>query len=312
MNICVTGALGHIGSYLIRNLGIQNLNKVYLVDNLLTQRYASLFDLPDRPQFHFREIDIFSPDLGPIIEDCDYLIHLAAITNAEKSVKNIDEVENVNKQGLKRVAKLCAKHDCGIIFPSSTSVYGSQAELVDEDCPADELKPQSPYADSKLYAENLLKSLGEFSGLKYVVLRLGTIFGFSIGMRFHTAVNKFTWQAVMGQPITVWETAYHQKRPYCGLKDCITAINLFIAQSVLPNDIFNIVTSNHTVNEIVQIIKESVPGLKIEFVKSPIMNQLSYEVSNRKSCAQGMSYEDAVEVEIKNTIHRLGKSNQAF
>ena len=33
-------------------------------------------------------------------------------------------------------------------------------------------------------------------------------------MRFHTAVNKSCWQAVMGQPLTVWETAYGQKRTY--------------------------------------------------------------------------------------------------
>ena len=51
-------------------------------------------------------------------------------------------------------------------------------------------------------------------GLKGVSCRFGTIFGASPGMRFHTAVNKFCWQAVMGQPITVWSTAYDQKRPY--------------------------------------------------------------------------------------------------
>ena len=38
-------------------------------------------------------------------------------------------------------------------------------------------------------------------------------------MRFHTAVNKFCWQATMGQPISVWTTAYDQKRPYLDIED---------------------------------------------------------------------------------------------
>ncbi|MBU0987007.1 MAG: SDR family NAD-dependent epimerase/dehydratase, partial [Proteobacteria bacterium] len=60
MNLCITGALGHIGSKLIRNLSIPGLKKVYLVDNLLTQRYASLFDLPYGIDFIFHPIDILS------------------------------------------------------------------------------------------------------------------------------------------------------------------------------------------------------------------------------------------------------------
>ena len=45
MNICITGSLGHIGSAFIRNIPTSLVDKVYLVDNFLTQRYASLFDL---------------------------------------------------------------------------------------------------------------------------------------------------------------------------------------------------------------------------------------------------------------------------
>ena len=146
MNICITGALGHIGSKLIRNLTIDNLEKVYLVDNFLTQRYASLFDLPDGIDFTFYEIDVHSKIMESIVEKCDVLVHLAAVTDAEKSFENATEVEEVNKIGFEYVANLCADAGCSLLFPSSTSVYGSQNELVDENCPDEELKPQSPYA----------------------------------------------------------------------------------------------------------------------------------------------------------------------
>ena len=309
MNICISGALGHIGSKLIRNLSIPDIEKVYLVDNLLTQRYSSLFDLPDGIDFIFHQIDINSKEMRKIIENSDVLIHLAAVTDAEKSFEKINEVEEINKKGSEYVANLCADSGCSLLFPSSTSVYGSQNELVDENCLEEELKPQSPYADSKLYSEKLMAELDQKKGLKYVTFRIGTIFGYSIGMRFHTAVNKFVWQASTGQPITIWSTALNQKRPYCDLEDCIRAINFFAAKDCFDNQIYNIVTDNFTVQDIIDVIKKHVPEIQISFVDSPIMNQLSYEVSNKKSKGLGLTYNGNIEDGIRESLFKLRNVN---
>ena len=67
-----------------------------------------------------------------------------------------------------------------------------------------------------------------------IILRFGTIFGISPGMRFHTAVNKFCFQASIGEPLTVWRTAYDQMRPYLYLNDAMKAFRLIINQSVRP------------------------------------------------------------------------------
>ena len=40
---------------------------------------------------------------------------------------------------------------------------------------------------------------------KYLILRFGTIFGTSVGMRFHTAINKFCYEVVMKRPLTIWK-----------------------------------------------------------------------------------------------------------
>lgn len=305
MRICITGALGHIGSQLIRKLTFPKLEKIYLVDNLLTQRYASLFDLPKNRNFYFYEMDILAKGMEKIIKDSHVVVHLAAITNAEASFYNKELIDKVNKQGLENIARLCAKYKSALLFPSSTSVYGSTEELVDENCIVEDLKPQSPYADSKLYGEKFLKFLAEIEGLKYVVFRLGTIFGYSIGMRFHTAVNKFIWQAVNGEEITIWKTALNQKRPYCGLSDAITAIQFAITNHIFDLGTYNIVTLNTTVKEILYIIKEFIPQIKIKFVESPIMNQLSYQVSNKKSLAHGFTYKDRLKDSIEQTIKKL-------
>lgn len=309
MNLCITGALGHIGSELIRNLQIPQLKKVYLVDNLMTQRYASLFELPDNIHFIFKETDILSPEMGQIIEDSNALIHLAAATDAERSFERAKDIEEINKKGLENVARLCAESNCPILFPSSTSVYGSQREVMDETCTEDELKPQSPYADSKIFGEKLLAGLSRKMGLNYLIFRIGTIYGYSIGMRFHTAVNKFIWQASTGRPITVWKTALHQKRPYCGLTDCINAINFFVANDHFDDTIYNIVTANYTVQEIVNVIKNHIPDLEVSLVDSPIMNQLSYEASNRRSRDLGFTYHDNIKESPRVVLKKLKNVN---
>lgn len=316
MNICITGALGHIGSHLIRNLSLPSLGRAHLVDNFLTQRYASLFDLsrqqaglPKNINFIFHELDILEPKMAPIIKDSDVVIHLAAVTDASSSFKEVKQVKRINKKGFEKVANLAAQYGACLLFPSTTSVYGVQSGVVDENCPDKDLKPQSPYAESKLYGEKLLSELGQKKKLKFVTFRLGTIFGYSIGMRFHTAVNKFIFQAVNNQDITVWETAYEQKRAYCDLDDAVSAINHAIQKNLFDNQIYNIVTTNLTVKDILTVIKKFTPKIKIKFVDSPIMNQLSYEVSNKKSRQKGFLYKGNVEKSIRETIIKLQNIN---
>lgn len=309
MNLCITGALGHIGSALIRQIDFANVNKVYIVDNFLTQRYPSLFDLPDGIDFQFCDIDICTDKIEKVIADSDVLIHLAAVTNAEASFHNNDSVESVNKKGLENVARLCAKHNCTILFPSSTSVYGVQEGLVNEECREEDLKPQSPYAESKLFGEKLLQKLADENGLRFVVFRLGTIFGYSIGMRFHTAVNKFIWQSALGEKLTVWRTALNQKRPYCELNDCIQAIKHTIEQDIFDGEIYNILTTNLTVGNIVDAIRQLVPDVAVELVDSPIMNQLSYNVCTAKSIQRGYTYSGSLEKSIRESVSKLRNIN---
>ena len=174
--------------------------------------------------------------------------------------------------------------------------------MVDEECLIDELKPQSPYAEYKLKSEQMLNDMSNQDGLKYIICRFGTIFGTSAGMRFHTAVNKFCWQAVMGEPLTVWKTAMNQKRPYLGVKDAVRSIKFIIENDLFNCTIFNILSCNSTVKQIIEIIKRKISKLNIELVETEIMNQLSYEVSCEKFKNTGFKFTDDIQKGIFNTI----------
>ena len=116
--------------------------------------------------------------------------------------------------------------------------------------------------------KNLVQSLAA-KGLKAIVCRFGTIFGPSPGMRFHTAVNKFCWQAVMGQPLSVWRTAYEQKRPYLDLADAVRALAFIIERDLFDGRIYNVLTLNATVRDIVEAIKGFVPEYEGRLRRQP-------------------------------------------
>ena len=305
--IVVTGALGHIGSRLIRKLpmAFEGGAEIVLLDNLSTQRYCSLFDLPDGASYRFVQADVVEDQLEGFFDGADAVIHLAAITDAAGSFDRQEQVEQVNFVGTQKVARACMATGSVLMFFSTTSVYGTQSETVDESCPASDLKPQSPYAESKLRAEGYLQSLDGRQGLLFVICRFGTIFGTSTGMRFHTAINKFCWQAVNGLPLTVWRTAMDQKRPYLALSDAVEAVKFILRRDLFDRRIYNVVTVNASVREIVELIGKYVPGVSVQYVDTPIMNQLSYHVLNTRFASLGFDFKGGLEAGIRETVELL-------
>ena len=308
--IVITGALGHIGSRLIRDLPKSFPEASFvIIDNMAAKRYSSLFDLPGGVKYNFIEGDILKLELDPIFENTDMVIHLAAITDAAGSFDMKDLVEYHNFNATQKVADSCLKTGAAMVHLSSTSVYGTQNDIVDESCSLEELQPQSPYAETKIIEENYLRELCQ-KGLKHVIFRFGTICGTSIGMRFHTAVNKFCWQATVQKPLTVWRTALHQKRPYLTLHDAINAFKFIGEKQLFSGEIYNVLTQNLTVDDIVKNIRDIVSEIEIEYVDSEIMNQLSYEVCNRKLIDQGFVYTGSVNQSIVNTLDLFKSINR--
>jgi nucleoside-diphosphate-sugar epimerase len=288
--ILITGGLGHIGSYLINNLPAAY--DVTAVDNMLTNKYNSLFELTRN--INFINCDFIDIPID-ILESTDIILHLAAITDAANP-NNHDEIETINVGLTKLFIDKCAKHsNAKFIFPSSTSVYGVSSKYVTED---DDkfINPQSRYAESKIKIENYLKK----SDVNYTILRLGTIFGVSWGMRFHTAVNKFCYQAALGLPLTVWKQNYDQYRPYLGLSDCRDGI-LQTINNKSERQVFNLITNNYKLDHIVELIN-SVKKVNLNMVDTPLLNQHSYKVDTSKIKRLGYHPRSNIYSEIKKTI----------
>lgn len=304
MRILVTGGLGHIGSKLIREYADRDdIELIRILDNLSTQRYCSLFNLPNNVKYEFIEGDINNIELiRKAVKDIDLVIHLAAITDAPSTINNRELTFKVNYEGTWNVLNAAINANVRrFLYPSTTSVYGETEGIVDEKSDESVYKPASPYAESKLKAEKLIQEIARENGFPAIILRKGTIFGTSIGMRFHTAINKFCFLASMRKPLTVWDSALNSKRPYLGLNDCINVYKFFESNGK-SGEVYNVVTKNFEMQEIVDSIKQIVPNVEIEITKSPLLNQKPYHVSNEKIKALGFEFKDDLNDSIKETI----------
>jgi UDP-glucose 4-epimerase len=173
MAILVTGGSGYIGSHMVHALADAG-EKVVVIDNLSTGFRSAL------PQ----SAALIVGDVGDetlvaeIIKThaVTDIIHFAASIVVPDSVRDpLGYYRNntMNSRALLDVAvKTGVSH---FIFSSTAAVYGNPARVpVAETAP---LAPMSPYGNSKLMSEMMLKDVGAAHGLKYVILRYFNVAG---------------------------------------------------------------------------------------------------------------------------------------
>ena len=301
MKILITGACGHIGSFLAENIHkIKNISKTIIVDNLKSNRFNSLYNFEKKNNLSFFLRDLNNLNALNDFHNVDAIIHCASMTNAEKSFGKEKEMYRNNLNCFKTTMKYCMNRNTKLIHLSSTSVYGKQIDLVDENCERRFLKPQSPYAKIKLIEEKLLKK--NSNKLRYNTFRFGTIAGVSKGIRFHTAVNNFCLNAALGEKIKIYKTALHQYRPYLSIRDSFKVFKFCLEKDFFQNDIFNALSGNFTVNQILNKIKKIKKKINVVYISSPIMNQLSYHVDDQKIKNKGLILKSNIDVDIKDTL----------
>jgi len=314
MRVVITGALGYIGAQVSRHLGnlFPNLELI-LVDNLVTDRCNALFDLPNNAEFQFHEHDVSTQDLSPFIENSQAVIHLAAFTHIINQVSDQDKIEQTNLAATQNIAKACIKYKVPLLHISTTDVYASKhPKSLDEYCKPTELDPQTPYAAIKLKEEHCLKKLGDTEDLRFITLRLGSIFGISAGMRFQAMLNNLCWQAVLQQAIQLPKAGYDKKHAYLALTDAVNAIGLILKRDLFDNRIYNVLTTNASVHELVDTIKKYCPNMQVKLTGPNTPDPLFYDISYQRIAHLGFEPIGHLEQGIAETIHLIKKSYSIF
>jgi UDP-glucose 4-epimerase len=95
----------------------------------------------------------------------ELIYHLAAQTSVQKSFENPEQDFKDNVLATLNMLR----YNCKIIFTSTGAVYGDRLNAKE----TDEVNPQSPYAENKVKAENIIIA----SGIPYVIIRIGNVYG---------------------------------------------------------------------------------------------------------------------------------------
>jgi UDP-glucose 4-epimerase len=283
----MTGGLGYLGSRLIRELPDHprfSGETIRILDNYRQPRFHALWDLPTYADYEFVEGDIRDEEIvEAAMEDVDTVFHLAAVTNAPETFDIPEKTWEVNHEGALNVYRHAREADVDeFVNVSTCSVYGQTTEEITEEFECD---PESPYGEAKLAAEQ--EMLDEYDGaMGLTALRLGTVYGWTTGMRFDTVVDKFALLAATGEPLTVYEGAEDQRRPYLHVQDAVRSM-LFAPGNLGDGEAYNVVGQNGRLQDVVDAIVKHFPSVEVGYTEVEHLNQLSYIVSDEKIASHG-------------------------
>jgi GDPmannose 4,6-dehydratase len=156
MKYLVSGAAGQDGSYICEELVNRGDEVVGVVRSTEPCRLSNLFSVLDKPNFSLEELDITD---SRAVSDCisrnspDVFFMLAAQSGVGKSFAYPVITHETNFVGTVNCIDSVMRFapDCHCIFPSTSDVYEESAGPVAFGSP---VNPKSPYAVSKLGAEN--------------------------------------------------------------------------------------------------------------------------------------------------------------
>jgi len=197
MNILITGGKGYLGSKLVL---------------ALKDHEVEIFDKPK---------DILNKDeLEEAIEGKDIVYHLAALAELSYTDEHPDETYLTNIEGTNNICKICADQNVLLNFISTSCIYGEPLELPSREDGL--INPTDTYAMSKAAGEYLVKMWHLSRGLRYNILRLGTIYGQSIDreMRGDMCIQKFLEATIKGEPLIIKGTG-QQNRNFIYIDDLV-------------------------------------------------------------------------------------------
>ena len=267
----VTGGAGFVGSHLVEKLllngwhvtVIDNYDPFY--DKAIKKRNIEKFS--QHPNLVFLEIDIrnFDSLKENLSGDYNVIIHLAAKAGVRPSIENPMAYQSVNVMGTQNLLEISKLLNIKqFVFASSSSVYGvnpnvpwSESDFV--------LKPISPYASTKISGELLGHVYSELYGLRFIALRLFTVYG--PRQRPDLAIHKFASKILENEPIPVFGDG-STRRDYTFVEDIVSGILAAVEYDKTKYEIINI-GNNRTIS-----LSHMIETIENVFNKKAIINRL--------------------------------------
>ncbi len=254
--ILVTGGAGFIGSHVVDRLMSED-REVFVLDDFTAGRMSNISHHKDKEKFHLIRGDIRDFKLvEKTIPEIDAVFHLAALTGVAPSIENPRLFNEVNVCGTLNLLKACLNSDVKrFIFSSSAAVYGnSRSRRKTEDMAPE---PLSPYAVSKLAAEQYVQIFNKLYSLQTVSLRYFNVYGprQNSGSSYTGVVTTFIDRLLNDRPPIIHGDG-NQTRDFIYVKDVVSANMLALHNNSVVGEVLNISSGKETsIRELAKMLK---------------------------------------------------------
>jgi len=253
--VLVTGAAGFIGRWVVDEL----LDRGYLVrglDNLSngSKRNVAEFDSVERFELTVGDVTDRATVEELFDDDVEACIHLAAEIDVQESLEDPQSHFDANLVGTQNVLEACRRTDTRLGLVGTCMVY----DMVDSDEGIDEThptKPASPYAGSKLAAENLAEGYYHGYDLPVTILRPFNTYGpyQKTGMA-GGVVSIFTNRDIQNNPLKIFGDGT-QTRDLLYATDCARFIVEGTFSDAAVGEVLNAGTgSDISINELAKTV----------------------------------------------------------
>jgi nucleoside-diphosphate-sugar epimerase len=287
MKVLVTGGAGYIGAVLCRQLVERGHVPVVL----------------DRFFWGFEPLTgiALQTIVGDVrdwrdewLDGVDAVLHLAGLSNDPTAEYNTEANWQMNAVATETILAACKRRGIArFVYASSASIYDteqSSQELERSPVMCDEnteVAPRGAYSLSKVYSEKaLLAAKGD--GFAPVILRQGTVYGYSPRMRFDLVVNTFVKDAVVKRRLLLHGGGW-MWRPLVDVEDVARA-HVTILEAPLEKvggEIFNVLEENYQIRQLAMLVAGSLALLpapiQVRLEEAPLPGLVrNYRMSNAK------------------------------
>ena len=277
MKILVTGATGFIGSHLVPFL--ENRHEVTTLNA--------------------REVSATNHEWQSQVDDCEVLVHLAG--RAHVSTNALDEqiYKTVNTDLTETLAKQMARTNKHMIFVSTSVVYGEQSQKSKAFVVGDRLHAVSPYASSKIAAEDALQKISLQNQFNYTIIRPPLVYGPGVKANF---LSMLKW-VKSGLPLPLGSA--RNLRSLVSVRNLADLIENCATNTAAKNQIFNVSDDNDI--SIIELLRTIAAAMNkpARLVKVPLpILKLGSQIISKPRAYDGLC--GSFQLDVSQTKQKLG------
>jgi UDP-glucose 4-epimerase len=286
VRVFVTGAAGYVGSALAARLlsddgveAVVGLDDESRGDFTHLRQYAGETGTQDK--LTLLKKDFLDFDYDDLLSSSDVLVHLASVVGERGCEQDKGRACDVNVKGLMQLLDRLEGREIRFIFTSSQVVYGKTNEVPFNE--TQEKRPDNIYSITKACGEDIIRyySTGE-PGLKHIIFRLASVYGFGLYARWGSLTGKFTRLAAEGQPLPIYGGG-GQRADFVHVRDVADAI---VTAIHTPEGGAWDQTYNVASGQSISILELGQAFIDAARIKSGVEVELIHEDTGRKEIAQ--------------------------